>query len=234
MELTRLPIARQRRVGIAIREMLADKAPNKSSAMPAPVKAAATVVEGLIDRLDPGYELPVLLLDKATDSVYYGFRAVVEGIEQCLDSRIVKELSKDQLKKKVAATTLAQRALADDMGYLAAAMSLQYTGMLALVDKLNGDTQCKGAVEELGLGYLVEHMEAHLAPYGRAVKAADGRDMEAESAAFHEAFEDLLVAARAHAGKSSDLYKKLRESYDFELEAHRKDRAARRRNKNTE
>ena len=54
------------------------------------------------------------------------------------------------------------------------------------------------SVKRLGLDWAVAQVVAHLEPYGRAVRASDGRDLVADSEAFHEAFTALALDASTH------------------------------------
>jgi len=99
-----------------------------------------------------------------------------------------------------------------------------------VVDRLRNDAPCADAVTTLRLGWMVDHMEAHLAPYGRVVNRGDTRDTEAASGAFHAAFRTLaLRVLDLHEG-DADVRARLLGAYERELEARRDDeRASRKR-----
>jgi hypothetical protein len=224
--LSRLPVARQRRVAQSLAELSADK--NAAKSLHPAVKAALLSAVAGGERLDVGRELPPLVLDNATDTVMSGFDGVIDGIQRGMDDRVIAPLPPEQARKKAAAATLRLKAIPGGMPFLTLSMPLQYDAMRAMMDKLEKDTECVAAVKELGLGYFVEHMAAHLLPYGRAVRAADGRDLEAESDAFHAAFLDLAIKTTAHHGDDETLRKRVLRAYEVELEAHREEQRARR------
>jgi hypothetical protein len=102
-------------------------------------------------------------------------------------------------------------------------MPLQYDAMSRVMGLLRNDVECVAAVRELGLGYMVDHIEAHLVPYGRAVKTQDGRDVEALGAVFHAAFTKLALAPEAHHAGEAEVRKRLLGAYEAELESQRED-----------
>lgn len=227
--LPRLTVRRQRRVASALEKVAEDKAHAKS--IPAEVRPLLARAVEAGRRLDDGRELPSLLLDNTTDVVFGAFHHTAESIHDGLDERVCP-LTPEQSKKKAAANTLLTRALPGDLGYLSQSMSLQYEDMRALVDRLQKDATCAAAVHELHLEFFVSHMEAHLVPYGRAVRTADGRDLEAESDAFHAAFTDLALKVSAHFPEGAPERTALFGAYETELEAQRAEkREARRRSR---
>lgn len=225
--LPRLTVRRQRRVASDIDKAVDDKAFVKS--LHADVRPVFERAVEAGRRLDAGRELPPLLLDKTTDGVFGAFQHVAENIYEGMDDRVVP-LTPDRIKKKAAANAILTRALPSGLGYLSQSMSLQYEDMRGIVDHLHDDAECVAAVGELHLGYFVDHMNAHLAPYGRAVKTADGRDLEAESDAFHALFTDLAVKVTANYAADAPVRNALLGAYETELEAQRaEEREARRR-----
>lgn len=226
IDLTRLPISRMARVWHALSDNQSDGKLLKSLAPQVKNSLAAAVSAG--ESLSAGRELPALVLDNTTDTVFYGFRDVVGCILKGMDDRVIP-LPKAQATKKAAATTLQLRALSDEMAYLSDSMPLQYAAMRKLMDTLEGDKECAAAVSELGLGYFVEHMNAHLAPYGRAVKSADGRDLEKQGDLFHEAFTQLVIDVHSHHRGDKELQQTILGAYQTELAAHREDNRSRKR-----
>jgi hypothetical protein len=228
LTLPRLTIVRQRRVAQSLAEVLADK--NKLKSLRPEVKTALEQVVSTGAQLDAGRELPPLLLDSTTDSVWHGFEAVVEGIQRALDDGVIKPLAPELAKKKAAASLLELRVFPDGAGFLGTSMPLQYDAMVDRVDLLTRDHEVAAAVKELGVGYVVQHLEAHLGPYGRAVKSADGRDLEAASATFHAAFVQLAVQVAAHHAGDDSVDRELLGAYRTEMTAQREEeRLARRR-----
>lgn len=230
INLPRIPIVRQRRVAMSLTDLLADK--NATKPLHAEVKATLGETVSIGARLDAGRELPPLVLDKGTDTVFFSFDKVIEGIERGMDDRVISPLQPVLAKKKAAASTIRLKVIPDGMPFLSSSMPLQYDGMRAVMDLLEKDAECKAAVEELGLEYFVSHMSAHLAPYGRAVKSADHRDLEAESDDFHASFLKLAVQTMAHHANDGAVHKQIFAAYETELAAHREEeRAARQRAK---
>lgn len=230
LDLPRITLVRQRRVSQSLAELAKDKAFVKT--LQAPVREALTATVAAGAGLDPGREIPVLLLDTTTDAVFNALDDLLEAVEKGMTDRVIRPLTEPQGRKKAAATTLRQRAFPDGTGYLTESMALQYAAMRKTADALERDPECLAAVRELDLGWFVDHLVAHLGPYGRAVKAADGRDLEAESDAFHRALVTLTVQTSAHHGADDALTKQVFGAYQTELDAQREeDRAARRRAK---
>ncbi len=228
LNLPRLPLVRQRRVAQSLTDLLADK--DSTKPFHASVKASLGAAAAIGLRLDAGRELPPFVLDNTTDTVFLGFDNVISAIERGMDDRVVKPLPSVQAKKKAAASTIRLKAIPDGMPFLSLSMPLQYDAMRSVMDLLEKDEGCVAAVEELDLGYFVAHMSAHLAPYGRAVKSADGRDLEGEGDAFHAAFLKLAVQTSAFHADDKAIHKQILGAYETELEAQREeDRANRRR-----
>lgn len=230
LTLPRLPVARQRRVAQSLQELIVDKSATKQ--LEPSVRSALTATVDIGRRLDTERELPPLVLDNTTDTVFSAFDGVISSVERGMDDRVVKPLPVAQAKKKAAAATIRLKAIPQGMPFLSLSMALQYDAMRAVMDRLEKDPECTAAVEELGLGYFVAHMAAHLAPYGRAVVSADNRDIEAESDAFHDAFVKLAVQASAHHGDADATRRRILGAYETELAAQREEeRAARQRAK---
>lgn len=227
-DLVRLTLVRQRRVAQTLAELVADEAATRS--LHAEVREALRVTVETGAMLELGQSFNPLLLDTTTDGVFGGFERILDGTVRGLNDRVIKPLTPAQARKRAAALTLQQRIGATYKGYLNRSMPLQYKAMRAIVDLLRTDAECLAAVQALGLDDLVAHMEAHLGPYGRAVKAADGRDLEALADAFHAALTRLALRVFTHYEGDAAVQKRLLGAYETELAAQREDgRAARQR-----
>jgi len=229
-EVPRLVITRQRRVAQALEDIAGDAKGMK--AFHADLRSAVQAAAAVGAKLETGREFAPLLLDNTADAVFSALETLLEAIEQGLTDRVVKPLTEVQARKRAAAVTLRQKVFPDGSNFLSLSMPLQYKAMRGVIDKLARDKDCADAVRELGIDWLVEHAEAHLGPYGRAVKAADGRDLDAESDGFHEAFSRVVVMLEAHHAKDAEVRRALLGAYETELAAQRGDeRDARRRAK---
>jgi hypothetical protein len=228
--LQRLIIARQRRVARALAEAAADKDFLKTLARE--VRTALTKAVKAGEALDSDHELPPLLVDRSTDTVFAAFDAFLGNIERGMTDRIIAPLPPPRAKKKAAAALLRRRAFPKGIEFLSSSMSLQYNAMVDVIGILRDDPDCVAAVKELDAGYFVDHMEAHLAPYGRTVKTTDDRDMEALGTTFHEAYVRLVIKLAAHHEDAPAIQQRLYNPYQTELDAQRNDeRAARQRAK---
>lgn len=225
LDIPRLIVARQRRVAQSIGELAADNVFVQSLHPDTRAALAAAVAAGT--RLDGGHDLPPLLVDNTSDTVIYAFEDCLAAIERGLSDKVVP-LGADQARKRNAARFVRQRAFPDGSGFLSHSMPLQYRAMRDFSDKLR-EKDCADAVTELGLAWFVAHIDAHLAPYGRAVRTTDNRDLEAESDAFHAAFMSLAVQAAAHHAGDAAIRKQLMSAYETEVEAQRTDERERRR-----
>lgn len=224
-ELVRLVIARQRRLLGALQEADADKSFVKQLAEPVREALQEAVRAG--EPLDDDHAVPPFVVDNSADAAIGGFHTIVVGIDKALSDRLIKPLPPERAKKKAAARDILQRAFPNGTGFLGDAMPLQYTAMKKLVKTLRAKP-CADAVAVLGLGYLVDHIEDHLAPYGRAVKTRDNRDLEEVGAAFHEAYTALALLATAHHAGDDEVKKRLLNPYRTQLSDQRQDdRAAR-------
>ena len=221
INLPRLPLVRQRRVAQLLAELSADKSVIKPLHPEVKTSLAEVVTSG--SRLDTGRELPPLVLDNTTDTVFSAFDGAISSVERGMDDRVIKPLPAVQAKKKAAASTIRLRAIPDGMPFLSLSMPLQYDAMRSVIDLLQKDEDCVAAVKELDFEYFVDHMAAHLAPYGRAVRSADGRDMEAESDTFHAAFLKLAVRTTAHHADDPAIHKLIFGAYEKELAAQREE-----------
>jgi hypothetical protein len=227
-DLTRLVIARQRRVAQSLSEFV--KNPKALKGLHADVRKALEHAVETGAALDDAPELPPLLVDNSSDAVFAAFDAWLEATVRGMNDRVVTPLPPDRAAKKAAAATLRARALPRGTRFLALSMPLQYDAMKKVIDALREDDACVAAIKELDAGFWVDHMEAHLAPYGRAVKTLDGRDVDALGEAFHKAFHKLCLATLTHHDGDAGVRKGLLGAYETELEAQREDeRAARKR-----
>lgn len=221
LTLTRIPITRQRRVAQSLKDAFEDKAFVKS--LEADVRASLVDVVGIGEGLDTGHLLAPLLVDNTADTVFAAFEALLEAIINGMSDRLIAPLPEARAKKKAAASVLVQRVFSQNKGYLSADMPLQYDAMCKVIDTLRKDPECAAAVRELGLGWFVDHLEDHLAPYGRCVKTKDNQDLEAVGAAFHKAFVRLQMKAGANHEDDPAILTRLGSAYETELEAHRAD-----------
>ncbi len=230
LELARLTLVRQRRVAQSLAEAHDDK--NLTRKLHAPVRDALAAAVRAGESLVAAREFPPLVLDNTTDAVFAAVDDLLEAVETALTERVIRPLTAEQARKKAAAVTLRQRVFADAGRFLTLSMPLQYRAMSEAVKTLTGDRECVAAVKELGIGWLVDHLVAHLGPYGRAVMSADGRDFEGESEAFHDALRELFLDVSVHHRGDADVQKRLFGAWETELAAQREDeREARRRAK---
>lgn len=230
LDLAGLTLPHQRRVAQALALVAEDKGFVK--ALHAETRAALTAAVTAGQSLTTLREVSPLVLDSTTDAVFAAFDDVLEGIERGLTDRVVRPLTEEQARKKAAATTLRQRVFEGASDFLSLSMPLQYRAMTDALKVLTTQRNCVDAVKELGFGWFVEHLKAHLAPYGHAVTAADGRDLDAASDAFHGALTELALRAAVHERGDADVRKRLFASYETELAAQRdEEREARQRAK---
>lgn len=227
LELPRLTIIRQRRIAQGLTEAAQDKIFVKTLAVDVRDALAKAAQAG--EALGVSHDLPPLLVDNSTDTVFGAFDGVVSGIERGMTDRVIAPLPPAQAKKKAAAALLRQRVFPNGTDFLSRSMPLQYSAMVTIIDTLRNDTACAAAVAELVLGYFVDHMEAHLAPYGRSVKTTDNRDLEAAGTAFHDAYVRLVVKLAAHHEGAGAIQERLYNPFQNEITAQREEeRSARR------
>jgi hypothetical protein len=219
LELQRLTIIRQRRLAQALEAAQQDAAFVKTLAKPAAAALAAVVVAGV--DIDVDHALPPLLVDNTTDSVFGSFEGFLKAIVRGMSDKVIAPLPSDRAAKKAAASLLLGRAYPDGVAFLSRAMPLQYDAMAKLVDLLRKDPACVAAVKELAAEFFVDHLEAHLAPYGRAVKTTDDRDLEAAGGVFHEAYVGLVVQIEANHAGDDDIKERLWNPYQTELDDQR-------------
>jgi len=221
IELQRLTIQRQRRVAQALGEAEKDTAFVKTVHKEVRPILAEAVKAGAA--LDLGTELPPLVLDNSADVVFSSFQRFLAAVERGMTDRVIAPLPPEQAKKKAAAALLSRRAFPNGIGFLSSSMPLQYDAMVNVIDLLRNDTACAAAVKELGTGFFVDHMEAHLKLYGRAVRSGDDRDLEAVGTAFHAAYTRLVVKIAAYQEDDAAVQQRLYNPYQKELEAQRAD-----------
>lgn len=228
-ELTRITIPRQRRVARALKILSDDKTFLKS--LHADTRAALLAAVAIGDRLDITHEVSPLVVDTVTDSVIGSFEGVLTMFERIASDRVVRP-SSEVLEKKADATALRQLAFPKGAQFmLDLEMAEQHKAMAALVTVLTADKVAVAGVKRLGLDWAVAQVVAHLEPYGRAVRASDGRDLVADSEAFHEAFTALALDAATHHRGDDAVHKALFDAYDVALaEQQQETRARRKRN----
>jgi hypothetical protein len=221
LELPRLTIIRQRRLAQALEASRQDAAFVKTLAPPVVTALAAVVAAGT--EIDVDHVLPPLLVDTTTDAVFAAFESYLGAIVRGMSDKVIAPLPADRAAKKAAASLLLERVYPDGVAFLARAMPLQYDAMAKVVDLLRKDAGCIAAVKELGAEFFVDHMEAHLAPYGRAVKTTDDRDLEAAGGVFHAAYVALVVQIEANHGADEAIKKVLWNPYQTELDDQREE-----------
>jgi hypothetical protein len=233
LDLKKITVARQRRVVLTLIEAYEDKAFMRS--MHDKVCAALGEAIRAGQELGGTHSLPPMAVDNATDSVFSGFLNLLGAIDTGMTDKVVSPLPPEQAAKKSAASVLVMRAFPQGSAFISRSMPLQHEAMTQVMDRLRNDEACVAAIRELNLGWYVDHMGAHMAPYGRAVRASDNRDVDALSTAFHGAFRALAFATLAHHDGDADVRSRLLGAYERELEAQRADeRASRKRREKTD
>lgn len=228
LDLKKITVARQRRVVLSLIEASQDKAFMRSLQDRVREQIDEAIRAG--QELGGTHSLPPLAVDNATDAVFSGFVAILTAIEGGMTDKVVSPLPPEQAAKKSAASVLLMRVFPQGSAFISRSMPLQHEAMTKVMDRLRNDDACVAAIKELDLGWYVDHMEAHMAPYGRAVRASDNRDVDALSTAFHSAFRALAFATLAHHDGDADVRSRLLGAYERELEAQRSDeRASRKR-----
>jgi len=232
LDLVKLSPNRQRRVFLSLDEVRGDKV--FVSALNERVRDALEDVVLRGQELAGSHSLPPLAVDNSTDAAFSGFFALVTAIESAVSDRVVAPAPAATAAKR-AASTILLRAFPQGTSFLLRAMPLQHEAMSKVMDRLLRDEPCVEAVKLLGLGWLVEHMGAHMGPYGRVVSRGDSRDAEAVSNAFHGAFRSLALRALDHHEADADIRARLLGAYERELEAQREEeRASRKRRDKTD
>jgi len=221
LDLQRLIIPRQRRLALSLTQSVQDKVFVKSLAPD--VRSSLTEAVKAGEGLDTNHVLPPLLVDGSADTVFAAFDGLLASIVRGMTDRVIAPLPPPQAKKKAAAAHLRQRAFPNGVDFLSRSMPLQYDAMVTVIGTLRDDAECAAAVKELDAGYFVDHMEAHLAPYGRAVRTTDDRDLEAVGAAFHTAYVDLVVKTTALHGGAAAIRARLFNPYETEVAAQREE-----------
>jgi len=223
-ELGKLDTHRQRRVARSLIEADGDDAFRHT--------LHERVQEALQDAVAAGealggvHSVPPIAVDNAADATFAGFFNALTALESAVSDRVVAPKPR-ALAAQRAAATLRLRAFPQGVRFLTLSMPLQHEGMTRVMDRLLRDEHCVEAVQTLGLGWLVEHMEGHMAPYGRVVKRVDNRDTAALSKAFHEAFRKLALRTLDHHEGDAAVRARLLGAHERESEAQRSaDRSA--------
>lgn len=224
LSLPRLPVARQRNVTRELAEALAGKARKNA---PAGLLPLADAVLAAGEGLAATGENSAFAIDVATDRVVAGIYAVARAWAKGLPDGVVA-LSPEQRRLRAAAQTILREAFARGTGFIHRPMDLEYDALVALVEALERPAVA-AAVKTLALGPMVDHLRAHLAPYGFAVKNPAGEDLGAASARWHAAFRTLAGAVPAHDDATGSWSKTLLGAYQRELKAHQDDAARQRR-----
>jgi hypothetical protein len=224
--LTSLVVPRLRRVARSLTAASEDKSFIKTLHPDTRAQLMASVSIG--ERLDTALDLSPLVIDTVTDSVIGSFESALVMFERIANDRVVRP-SQDALDKKADAMTLRQLAFPQSaQRLLDLEMVDQHKAMVDLNAVLTEDKTAVACVKRLGLEWAVAQIVAHLAPYSRAVRASDGRDVTGDSEAFHAAFTKLAISASAHHAGDETVHKTLFGTYDDELEAQQRDARDRR------
>lgn len=217
-ELRRLPVLQQKAVSELLAQQLAPKDKKKDKQVfDKRVVDKAVVVFACNDRLKTD-GIPKLLVDSTADGVIGGFFDHVATIVKTLNDRIAP-LDAEQRLRRDAAQRLMQTALSRGKGFLRADMSIQYAAFRTLVAELETEKPAAD-VKTLGIGYLVRHVKAHLAPYGHATTAPDGSSIEKASDDWHAAYESFAIAVRDRYETDPATQALLLGPYQKEVDAH--------------
>ena len=226
-DVPRIPVVRQKAAGDDLAALLpagAEKHKAKSPKLPEDVVAHAQEVVDQTRALDAIVTIPKLTIDNVADRVYGGFFKILLGEEQCLDGTL-SPLSPALESRRRAAERVRAKAFPKKVSFLKIEMNLQYRGMRSVVRALRSE-ELAADVKTLGLGAHVDHLEAQLAPYGVAVSAPDGSDVEKVSDAWHAAFVRFTGAVVARWPAGDPTRESLLKPYQRELDAHREEQAA--------
>ncbi len=226
-DIARVTVNRQMVVGDELAGLVpaADAKPSKKgAALPDDVAGFGREVIDRTRAIEQVPTLPKLAIDNTADRVFGGYFKVLLGEEQCFDGTLVA-LSEALDARRRAAALVRSKAYKKGVKVLKFEMSLQYQEMRDIVRALRSPALAD-AIKTLGHGHHVDHLEAHLAPYGVAVKAPNGDDVEKLSDAWHAAFTRFVAAVVAKWPDGDATRAALLKPYERELDAQRADQAA--------
>lgn len=221
LSLPRLPVARQRNVTRELSEALTPKA---RKGAPAGLLSLADAVLAEGDGLAATGDASALVVDIATDQVVAGIHGIARYWVKGLPDAVIAP-SPEQRKLRSAGQTLLRAAFPHRTTFVRQEMKLEYDALVALVKTLETPAVA-AAVKALALGPMVDHLRAHLAPYGYAAKNSAGADLGAASDRWHAAFRTLAGAVPAHDDGEGRWAKLLLGPYERELGAQQEAAAA--------
>lgn len=227
MKLRRLPVGRQRAAGEGLRHRLEKLSAEDRAKLDTGVMASANRVIAKSDTLTVTGGAAKLTVDNAGDQVTSGLHTIVEAVDNGLTDAVVP-LSDEARARKAAAQLVLRRAFPLGTRFLRDDMTLQYAAMRKVVSTLH-EADVKEAIDVLGLGYYVRHIEAHLEPYGVAAGGVGQSPAEKASDEWHEAFEDLVIDVRKVYRGDAAKQALFLSDYEKELAAHIADQQAARR-----
>lgn len=129
------------------------------------------------------------------------------------------------MARRRAAERVLGAAFPNKVSFLKSEMSLQFRAMREVVSALRSPALAED-LKSLGHAGHVGHLEAHLAPYGVAVKAPDGTDYERLSDAWHGAFTRFVAAVVSRWPEGHATRERLLKPFQRELDARRAEQAA--------
>lgn len=226
-DIARVPVARQKVVGDALAGVVpaADaKASKKGEALPEEVLALGREVLTRTRALELVASLPKLAIDNTADRVFGGYFKILLGEAQCLDGTL-SPLSSALEARRRAAVLVRTKAYKKGVRVLKLEMSQQYQEMRGIVLALRSPELVE-SIKVLGHAHHVDHLEAQLAPYGVAVKAPNGDDLEKLSDAWHAAFTRFVAAVVSKWPEGHATREALLKPYQRELDAQRAEQAA--------
>ena len=232
MDLRRLPISRQRAAGEGLRHRLGELSPQEREQLDPEVMTSAKSVLELTTALSEPTGVSKLAVDNAADQVTASFHTILGAVANGLNDTIVP-LNDEARARKAAAQTVITHAFTQGTSFLRQDMTLEYAALRQLVRTLQ-ESEVNEAVNVLGLGYFVAHIEAHLRPYGVAAGNVGLSTTEEASDAWHEAFEYLVIDARKAYRNDPERRAIFLADYEKELAAHVADQQAARRARNKE
>lgn len=217
LELSRLPIERQRNVCSSLAAHLATKPKYKAEVI---ASAKAVLSAGEYLSVPSSTEPQMIDVDRATDSLTSSVFHIIESIERAGVTSVIP-LDGAAQKSVDAARALRETWFASGVGFIQRPYGIQWDAMNAIANTFAKET-VKDAISTLALDALIAHWAKHITLYGRTlgITAPLNRvsSQDDNSDAFHKAYVRFAACVTALHGDDEDAVKALLGPYQQQLD----------------
>lgn len=220
LELPRIPPARQRIVGLALAEYIAQKPSVPGKVLTSAQRVIQAGEALVVEREGP----PMPLVDNSADAVVSAFWRGLDDDIRALDSTVIP-VEGEQAAVRDAAIKVRDAAFGRGIKFIHLRYSLEWDALLQIKSVLERE-DIRNAIAILGKKAIVAHLLQHIDLYGKILGAtkvdATSTTEQHASEAFHEAFLAFVVDVHSEISDAGQR-RALLGIYEAQLAEHRED-----------